>query len=158
MKLPVWHVQHQSLKSDSPLKAGTPGCELKDIAKPMGDEPLFLKNVNSAFIGTNLESCLRAAQLDTVVIVGLTTDHCVSTSARMAANLGFNAFVVSDATATFNRVGQDGSIYSAQDVHNVALASLHNEFAVVCTTWDIMQRLAVWVVNDTYKTIEKHFG
>jgi nicotinamidase-related amidase len=84
--------------------------------------------VNSAFIGTALEAHLRAHQIDTVVVVGITTDHCVSSTVRMAANLGFTVIVVSDATATFERTGPDGDYHSAELMHRVALASLHDEY------------------------------
>ena len=133
-KLPVWHVQHLSTDERSPLAPSKPGCEIKDFAKPLNGEPLIQKNVNSAFIGTSLEKDLREKNLHTLVLVGLTTNHCVSTTARMAGNLGFQTYVVADATATFDRMGPDGMIYSAEQVHKISLASLHHEFATVCTT------------------------
>ena len=71
---------------------------------------------------------------DGVVIVGLTTNHCVSTTARMARNLGFTAWVVSDATATFDRVGPDGIRYAAEDIQAMSLSDLHGEFATIVDT------------------------
>jgi len=103
-------------------------------------EPVLRKIVNSAFIGTDLESRLKSNHVDTVVIVGLTTDHCVSTTARMAANLGFNTYVVSDGTATFDRTGSDGRKYDAEEIHAANLASLHEEFATVLDTERLLKK------------------
>ncbi len=131
---PIYHVQHMSTEPNSPLRPELPGNAIKAIVAPQGDEPIIQKTVNSAFIGTDLEQRLRARGIQSVVIVGLTTNHCVSTSARMAHNLGFTTYLVEDATATFERSGVDGTHYPAEVVHAVELATLHGEFATVVST------------------------
>ena len=130
--LPAFHVQHLSDEPGSPLRAGQPGTEFKELAGPLGD--VVQKRVNSAFIGTDLGTRLRRRGTATVVFAGLTMDDCVSTTARMAGNLGFDIYLVGDATATFDRVGPDSRRHGAEEVHALALASLHGEFATVLDT------------------------
>ncbi len=139
-KRPVIHVQHCSVNPIYPLHPDNPGNAFKPEAMPIDDEPIFQKTVNSAFIGTNLEAYLREQGINDLVIVGLTTNHCVSTSVRMAGNLGFNVLLVSDATATFAKTGPDGRECSAEEIHAVNLASLHEEFCQVVTTLSMMQQ------------------
>jgi nicotinamidase-related amidase len=132
-KRPVIHIQHCSVEPDSPLRPELPGFEFKPEATPIEGEPVFKKIVNSAFIGTELESYLRDNGIEHIVIVGLTTDHCVSTTTRMAGNLGFKTLLVSDATATFDRKGPEKE-YMAADIHAIHIASLNGEFCSVITT------------------------
>ncbi|HEY0626656.1 MAG TPA: cysteine hydrolase family protein [Allosphingosinicella sp.] len=131
---PVFHVRHDSVHENSPLHPDSPGNRIKPEAAPLDGEPIYPKSVNSAFIGTTLEQDLRAQGISRVVIAGLTTNHCVSTTTRMAGNLGFETFLVSDATATFERLGLDGKMRPAEEVHASALSDLHGEFATVVTT------------------------
>ena len=137
-ELPVFHVQHCSSNPGSLLHESKEGNEFKDLVKPIDNEPIIKKNVNSAFIGTSLEAQLRDLMITQLVIVGLTTDHCVSTTTRMAGNLGFDTFLVADATATYNKKGLEGQIFSAELIHETALASLNVEFATIVTTGYIL--------------------
>jgi nicotinamidase-related amidase len=131
---PIVHVQHLSVVPGSPLRPDQPGVALKPEVRPLPGEPVFQKQVNSAFIGTTLEAHLRERAIHRLVVVGLTTDHCVSSTSRMAANLGFDVTVVSDATATFGRTSYDGQYHEPDEIHRLALVSLHGEFATVRST------------------------
>ena len=139
--LPVFHIRHCSSNPSSLLHETNIGNEFMDLVKPINNEPVIKKNVNSAFIGTNLKEQLDNAKITKLVIVGLTTDHCVSTTTRMAGNYGFDVFLVADATATFNKKGLDGQNYSAELIHQTALASLNEEFAKVVTTDFLKQNI-----------------
>jgi nicotinamidase-related amidase len=138
---PIFHVKHCSTNPDSKLAPGNPGNAFKDIVAPHAGEAVILKNVNSAFIGTNLKQQLDASGITKVVIAGLTTDHCISTTVRMAGNYGYDTFVVSDATATFDKEGVDGQKFAAELMHETALASLNGEFAEVVKTEDLLNAL-----------------
>ncbi|MGH8779694.1 cysteine hydrolase family protein [Paraburkholderia sp.] len=136
---PVFHIQHRSPRPESLFHPERPGFAVKPEAVPLPGEPVIYKDVNSAFIGTDLEQRLRASGIETLVIVGITTDHCVSTTTRMAGNLGFDTYLVSDATATFGRRGPDGKTFTAEQMHETALASLHDEFATVVRTTAVLE-------------------
>ncbi|MEP6475108.1 MAG: cysteine hydrolase family protein [Gemmatimonadota bacterium] len=138
---PVVHVQHMSTEPDSPLRPELAGNAFIPEAVPLDGEPVFQKSVNSAFIGTALESHLHREGIGQLVIAGMTTDHCISTTVRMAGNLGFDVVLVEDATATFDRVGPDGIHYSADQVHRLALASLHGEFAQVKSSAEVLAQM-----------------
>lgn len=140
---PIFHVQHLSQSPLSPLRPDQVGVEFMDFIKPRSNEPIFQKNVNSAFIGTKLEETLRNNKITSLIMAGVSTDHCVSTSVRMAANLGFDVTVVADATFTFDRKGLNGKIYSAAEVHDITLASLQDEFAKITNTHDIIVSMSL---------------
>lgn len=133
---PVVHVRHESGSPSGLFRHGSSAFEFKPQARPRAGEPIVDKRVNSAFIGTDLDARLRASGVEQVVIAGLTTDHCCSTTARMAGNLGYETWFVSDATATHARAGFD-----AETMHRTALASLDGEFAQVMTTAEAIDRL-----------------
>lgn len=139
--LPVFHVKHNSTNPKSPLFAGKPGNGIHPAVQPMVNEPIIEKDVNSAFIGTNLESRLHQLGISKLVIVGLTIEHCISTSVRMAANLGFEVTLISDATAAFDKMGIDGKRYGADIIFNTELANLKDVFAEIKDTATLLAEL-----------------
>ena len=138
---PVVHVQHLSVHPHSRLRPDQPGVALHPAVRPLPDEPLFRKSVASAFAGTALETHLRALGVDRVVVAGLTTEHCVSSTARAASDLGLAVTVVADATACFGRTSFDGRYYAADEIHRLALVALHEEFAAIRSTAEVLAEL-----------------
>lgn len=135
---PLVHIQTLSTREYSPLHPSKSGVAIKSEVAPLGHEVVMQKSVNSAFIGTDLEQWLRERGITQVVIAGLTTNHCVDTTTRMAGNLGFNPVLVEDAAATFDLTGPDGSHWDAATVHAMTIANLHGEFAAIMTTDEVI--------------------
>jgi nicotinamidase-related amidase len=138
---PVLHVRHDSIEPGSTLAPSHPGNAFKPGYGPVGDEAVIPKSVNAAFIGTDLEVRLRRLDVAQVVVFGITTDMCVSTTTRVASNLGFRTALVGDACACFDLVGVDGRTVAAEDVARVHLATLNAEFAEVLGTDALLARI-----------------
>jgi len=132
--LPVFYTAHDSREARSPLKLAEPGGAFKQGLEPRDSEPVFRKDVNSGFIGTNLEFALRRAGVGRLVAVGFFTNMCVATTVRMAGNMGFDTYLVDDACACTNRVGPDGTDYDADLIHDISIANLNGEFCTALNT------------------------
>jgi nicotinamidase-related amidase len=139
LNLPVFHIVHSSQNPDSRVHESHPGFEIKDEVKPINGEPVIKKNAYSAFIGTDLKERLDKQGINMLVIIGMATNLCVSSSARMAGDLGFDTFLISDATATFDRIGINGEKFSSETIHQTTLANLNNEFAQVIDTKKLLE-------------------
>ncbi|WP_432139083.1 MULTISPECIES: cysteine hydrolase family protein [unclassified Streptomyces] len=142
---PVVFVRHDSRKPGSPLRAGSAGNDFKEYVaarrgRGAGPELLVSKTVNSCFYGTpDLDAWLRGAGVSQLVVVGIQTNMCVETTARMGGNLGYDVLVPLDATHTFDLAGPFGWRQSADELARASAVSLHGGgFARVVTTREVV--------------------
>lgn len=127
-KLQVAFTRHDSRESASPLKFSLPTGAQKPGFEPAAGEIVVEKDVNSGFIGTDLEIQLRRAKISRLAIVGFFTNFCVETTTRMSGNLGFDTYLIEDCCSTSNRIGPDGVDRDPELVHAMTVANLHGEF------------------------------
>lgn len=138
--LPVIFTKHDSREDASPLKLSLPTGEMIEGFEPQPGDIVIEKDVNSAFIGTDIELRMRQHGITRLVIAGFFTNFCVETSTRMAGNLGYDTYLVPQACATTNRIGPDGTDHDPETVHALSVASLHGEF---CTALSADQARAL---------------
>lgn len=128
---PVIHVRHISRTPGSPFWPGQAGVDFQPALQPLNTEYVVEKNVPDAFVNTGLERWLHARGYGDLVIVGVSTNNSIESTARTAGNLGFKVAVLSDATFAFAKTDFNGTPRTAEDVHAMALSNLHGEFATV---------------------------
>lgn len=135
---PVVSVRHISRSPASVFAPGQGGVEFQERFLPLPHEHVVEKNVPDAFINTGLERWLHARGIRHLVIAGVSTNNSVEASARTAGNLGFETVVVADACFAFDKQDFGGTWRSAEEVHLMALANLHGEYAQVLSTEEVI--------------------
>ena len=136
--LPIVHVRHMSRSPTSVFRPGQLGAEHQLRLAPLDSEYLMEKNVPDAFCNSGLERWLHVRGMHDLVIVGVSTNNSVESTARSAGNLGFAASVVADACFAFDGKTLDGKLLPAEDVHQMALANLNGEYATIVNTVDLL--------------------
>lgn len=131
---PIIHVKHVSENRASFFYRGSIGVDFISELEPKENELILEKSKSSAFTGTDLEKEIRRIKPEALVLVGFTGGECIDATARQASDLGYRIFVIDDATATFDIVGPNGKIHTANKVHKNTLATLHAHFAEVIET------------------------
>jgi nicotinamidase-related amidase len=135
---PLYHIRHDSTEPASPYRPGQSGHGFKPETQPVAGEAVIAKTTNSAFIGTDLDRRLRAAGHRLLVVTGVITNNSVEATVRMAGNLGFDTYLVEDATFTFGRHDWRGTWRTADEVHAMSLANLDGEYCAVVSTRQIL--------------------
>ncbi|VAW74796.1 Isochorismatase [hydrothermal vent metagenome] len=123
-KLPIVHIQHENTKLEMGfMLPGTFGQKIKEGLEPNNLETCFTKYYPSAFWQTELETHLKGLNIQHLVIAGMMTHMCVSSTTRAAMERGFLTTIIQDSCAT-RALEFDGDVISGETVHKTALAEL----------------------------------
>ena len=102
---------------------GDPSCEIDDALAPRPGELVLNKLSAGTFASTGLDQRLRLVGVESVVVTGVATDVCVSTTAREAADRGYRTVVVSDACTTLSEQLHTANLESLQVFGQIRSAS-----------------------------------
>lgn len=138
----VYFTLHDSRETGSPLKLSLESGAPIEGLEPLAGERVFVKDVNSGFVGTNLDLMLRRDGLSRLVVAGFFTNMCVETTVRFAGNLGFDTYLAHEACAAGNRSGPGGVMFDADQVHAMSVANLDREFCTALGTAELISLLA----------------
>jgi nicotinamidase-related amidase len=135
---PIVHLQHVWDAPDATfMRPGTDGVEIHPLVEPAEGEPVLSKAAPNGFVGTSLESDLRAADVDSLVVAGMMSSMCVDATVRAGADLGFAMTVVHDACAapdlSFGDKGIDGAT-----VHAAFMAALADGYGTVVAADELL--------------------
>jgi nicotinamidase-related amidase len=140
--LPVYFTFHDSREAASPLKLSLDSGQPIVGLEPRPGETVVTKDVNSGFIGTELEIKLRRDRVSRLVVAGYFTNMCVETTVRAAGNMGYDVYLAHDACAAGNREGLSGDAFDADLVHRMSVANMHGEFCTAVDTHDLIALVA----------------
>jgi nicotinamidase-related amidase len=97
---------------------------------PQDGDLVVDKTTSDAFIGTDLERLLRNLEVADLVVGGVLTNECVSSTVRHAADIGFTVHVVEDACAGVEH-----------DLHEAALRTLGRTYARITSTSQLLEEI-----------------
>ncbi|MGH6680407.1 MAG: cysteine hydrolase family protein [Bradyrhizobium sp.] len=126
----VFHIAHKGKPGGLFDRAAERGA-IADRVAPLGKEPVIEKALPNAFAGTDLQERLRASGRHNVVLAGMMTHMCVSSTARAGLDLGFRVTIDAESCATRDLPDGRGGMIAAVAVHDVALAELADRFAII---------------------------
>lgn len=135
----VVHIHHHGTDPEDPFHPEAPGSAVQPVAAPLPDEPVIVKTGSSGFVGTDLQKTLEQNGIERVILCGATANHCVESTTRSAADLGYSPIYAGDAVWTYGITGPDGTSHSAETIHSVSMATLEGEIAAVMNTKDILE-------------------
>lgn len=110
--------------------AGRREHDILDEVAPRPGELVLNKTTTSGFNSAPLDHALRALGITSVVMVGISTNSCVETTARDAADLGYETLVVEDACGA-----------ARQEYHDATLISIRRQFGRVASTDEVIAEL-----------------
>lgn len=127
---------------DAVLARDNPQIEVIDELAPQTGDVVVDKLFYSGFHNTDLDTVLRAHDVDTLIVCGTVTNVCCDTTIRDAVHREYKVIAVSDANAAMPYPDLGFGAVSAEEVQRVALTTFAYEFGEVATSTDVLARIA----------------
>ncbi|OXG24466.1 isochorismatase hydrolase [Cryptococcus neoformans Tu259-1] len=129
---PIVHVVHE-VPAGAPLfTPGTPLADEFEELKPVSDESVVVKHHPGSFTDTNLSDLIEKAGRNKLVLVGYMAHVCVSTTARQAAEKGYDVILPREAIGDRDIPGAKASV-----LVDIVLSELADMFGTVVSVSDI---------------------
>ncbi|ESZ99413.1 putative isochorismatase family hydrolase [Sclerotinia borealis F-4128] len=129
---PLAHIVHQVPSGAPVFTPGTALAQEFEELTPENGEKVIVKQYPSAFTGTDLEAFIKGTGKSKVVLVGYMAHVCVSTTARQAAEKGYDVLLVGDAIGDRDIPG-----VKAEELVKTVLAELADAFGTVVQSGEI---------------------
>jgi nicotinamidase-related amidase len=130
----------RTLVGSPTLLQGTPAVEVIDDVAPRPDEPVVRGQAANGFDGTALDTILRVAGVDTLVLVGIATDVAVESTARAASDRQYRTIVVSDACQA-----------DSDEAHARALDVLQKWFSETPSAAEVLSALRIATADPAHR-------
>jgi len=130
----IIHVKHISDSTGSAFYRASESSRFMSDLGPIDNEQVIEKKNASSFYQTGLNEILRKKNITNLFLMGFTANECIEATAKDASELGFSVHVIGDATAMFDFMGHDKTLYKAEKVHSLILANIHQLYAKVIDT------------------------
>ncbi|EYB24421.1 hypothetical protein FG05_01746 [Fusarium graminearum] len=128
----IVHVVHATPEGAPVFTPGTKLAQEFDELKPKDGEAIIQKNYPGSFAKTDLQEVLDKTGKKKVVLTGYMAHVCVSTTARQAAERGFDVLIPEDAVGDRNIPG-----VGADQLVKVALSEIGDAFGTIIKSSDI---------------------
>jgi ureidoacrylate peracid hydrolase len=132
---PSWIYRSSQKSGLNTCREGTWGAEFYDGIAPRSTERVVIKHRYSAFINTDLNTVLKARNIQSVLVCGVATNVCVETTARDAYMYDYYVTMIDDCSAA----------YEAK-LHLGTLENMRRHFGLVASSSEIIE---------TWKGLEK---
>lgn len=132
-QVPLIHIQHYS---QGVFEEGQEGSAFIGAVKPLVGEAVFQKRLPNSFSNEELHPYLQKLGIKKLIVCGYMTHVCVSTTVRMAHQLGYQVIVVKGATGTRDLPTPNGEVLKAENLQLAVLTGLNDVFAQVIESVD----------------------
>ena len=122
------------------LLRGYDGWDIISDLRPLPNEPIIDKPGKGSFCSTDLDLLLRLRGIQNIILTGVTTDVCVSTTMREANDRGYECLMLVDCTAAtdpknhkaiISMIHKQGGVFGCTSSSHLLLSSLQRHFPIV---------------------------